>query len=229
MNALRHLFYQRAVYFLGFLSAIILAVVLVTLNSKIGCFLGLNSLHHPILDRIFINLTFLGDGLFSIIAALLLFFIWKQRLMALHIVLAFILSGILAQVLKRLFNAPRPREIIESIVFNSFFHGRTAVGWDSFPSGHTTSAFALATILALHVNKKGWGLFFLLMAILVGYSRIYLGQHFLDDVLAGAILGTLVGTMVYSLVNFKKGVFSRNVVSQKMPEDNNYTSTLAGN
>ncbi len=229
MQSFRYLLQQKSVYFISFILALVLAIVLVSLNTKIGCFLELNSIHHPVLDRLFINLTFLGDGLFSLIIALLLLFIWKQRRLSLHVVAAFLLSGIAAQVLKHLYNAPRPKEIIQSMVFNSFIHGKAAAGWDSFPSGHTTSAFALATILALHANKKGWGLFFLLTAMGVGYSRIYLGNHFLEDVMAGAVLGTVMGVFVYCIVNFRKGYFSRNGAAQNTPGENSYSSTLAGN
>jgi len=115
----------------------------------------------------------------------------------------------MAQVLKHLFRAPRPKEIIDSKLYTSFFDGIMGGGWDSFPSGHSTSVFALATILALHVNKKGWGLFFLMMAALVGYSRIYLGQHFLQDIVAGALLGTASAITVYTCVNLPRRPFKR--------------------
>ncbi|MBS1563115.1 MAG: phosphatase PAP2 family protein, partial [Bacteroidetes bacterium] len=100
---------------------------------------------------------------------------------------------------------------------------------NSFPSGHTTSAFALATILALHATKKGWGVFFLLLAVGVAYSRIYLGQHFLPDVTMGAILGTVSGLLVYAFVNIK---LRRRTVAAELPEetaeDGGYASNLAG-
>jgi membrane-associated phospholipid phosphatase len=229
MNSLRRLLKQHADFFLFFSTAISVAVMLLGSSSKINCFLSLNGIHTKWLDIIFINLTFLGDGLFSIIAAALVFFLWKLHRLSLHIIVAYLMSGLTAQLLKRLFMAPRPREIITARMYQSFLEGITGVGWDSFPSGHTTSVFALATIMALHVNKKSWGLFFLIMAILVGYSRIYLGQHFLQDVVAGAILGTGIGVVVYSFVNFRKGFSKRKTSGKDSTGEAGYSSTLAGN
>jgi len=72
-------------------------------------------------------------------------------------------------------------------------------GQTSFPSGHTMAAFALYSLLTLMVGHKyaPWGLAFALLAILVGISRIFLVQHFLIDVLVGAVLGLLLGGAVW--------------------------------
>ena len=73
-------------------------------------------------------------------------------------------------------------------------------GASSFPSGHTMSAFALYTFLALIFEKNTFTdilLFFL--AVMIGISRIYLVQHFLIDVLAGAYCGILIGILMHSL------------------------------
>jgi membrane-associated phospholipid phosphatase len=68
---------------------------------------------------------------------------------------------------------------------------------NSFPSGHTTSVFALAVLLALNTNDKRISLIYLVTAIITGYSRIYLGQHFLADVVTGALIGMLSALLVY--------------------------------
>jgi undecaprenyl-diphosphatase len=61
----------------------------------------------------------------------------------------------------------------------------------SFPSGHTITAFAIATALGLFYPS----LFSVLLpcAVLIGISRIVLGMHFLSDVVAGALIGSLLG------------------------------------
>lgn len=71
-------------------------------------------------------------------------------------------------------------------------------GATSFPSGHTLSAFALYGYLAFIAPRKGWfGAFLFHVALLVGLSRIYLVQHFLEDVYVGALLGTLLAMGIY--------------------------------
>jgi membrane-associated phospholipid phosphatase len=74
-------------------------------------------------------------------------------------------------------------------------------GQTSFPSGHTMAAFALYSLLSLMVGQKyeRFGLAFALIAILVGVSRIFLVQHFLIDVLAGAFLGLVLSGVIWWL------------------------------
>jgi undecaprenyl-diphosphatase len=68
-------------------------------------------------------------------------------------------------------------------------------GWDSsFPSGHTGTAFAIATVLSNQYPRLRIPLY--LGATLVGISRIYLGRHYPSDVLVGAAMGTLTATEV---------------------------------
>jgi undecaprenyl-diphosphatase len=66
----------------------------------------------------------------------------------------------------------------------------------SFPSGHSTVAFACALVLSLSVSRFRWALFAL--AALIGFSRVYVGVHYPFDVLAGAVLGLAIGLAVFS-------------------------------
>ncbi len=71
-------------------------------------------------------------------------------------------------------------------------------GLNSFPSGHTMSAFALYAFVAFVIpNKKLLGILLFFIALLVGISRIYLVQHFLEDVYLGAIIGVGIGMFWY--------------------------------
>lgn len=72
-------------------------------------------------------------------------------------------------------------------------------GGYSFPSGHTYSSFAAATVLFL--GNKRLGIPAVLLAAMIGFSRLYLYVHFPTDVLAGMILGILVGSMAWKWVN----------------------------
>lgn len=74
-------------------------------------------------------------------------------------------------------------------------------GQTSFPSGHTMSAFGLFSLLALMAGRQSRkrALFLAVLAISVGFSRIFLVQHFLVDVLGGALLGMAVSGFVWWL------------------------------
>ncbi|MBO9205163.1 MULTISPECIES: phosphatase PAP2 family protein [Niastella] len=159
-------------------------------------FFSLNSIHTLYLDTFFQNYTLLGDGVFSIAIFLILLLVERTAL-AMQVITSYLFSGIVSQLLKRAVQAPRPHAIISNAEYPYFIEGITHTGTTSFPSGHTTSVFALATILALNTKDKRFSLIYLITAIITGYSRIYLGQHFLADVTAGALIGTLSGLLVY--------------------------------
>jgi membrane-associated phospholipid phosphatase len=102
--------------------------------------------------------------------------------------------------MKELTHAPRPRTFLQPDQYHYFIDGVTGGGWASFPSGHTTTAFAIATIMALHARKQWMAILYLVLAICVGYSRIYLGQHFPQDVLAGSIIGVFFAACIYVVI-----------------------------
>jgi undecaprenyl-diphosphatase len=78
-----------------------------------------------------------------------------------------------------------------------------AAAYASFPSGHATTAFATAVVLAAWYPRQAVG--FVGLAALVGLSRILLGAHFPSDVLAGALLGSGVALAVYQHVPAVRG------------------------
>lgn len=89
-------------------------------------------------------------------------------------------------------------------------------GLNSFPSGHTMSAFALYTFVAMTIpNKRLGGILLFLVAFLVGISRIYLVQHFLKDVFLGAIIGVIIGLLLYYLM---LAIESRQKKTVELPE-----------
>lgn len=71
----------------------------------------------------------------------------------------------------------------------------------SFPSGHTGSSFAAAIVLLLAVPKR-YGIPAMVLAFLIGFSRLYVGVHYLSDVLCGAAIGTVTAVIVYRTSRF---------------------------
>ncbi len=198
---------KSAVYFTAWILLCLFAILyLLPSHSAAECFIQLNVFHCEWMDRLFILITFMGDGIFLLILAFILA-IARQYELALKAVLVFLLSGILVQVLKNSITAPRPKVLLESLglSYQYFIDGITRIGNSSFPSGHTATFFALATLLAMQTNNAGRQLLLLLAALLVGYSRIYLGQHFLQDVLMGSVIGVCTAIPIQMLRLHKIG------------------------
>ena len=172
--------------------------------GKTASFISLNSYHPFLLNVFFINYTFVGDGIFAICFIALLYFYYKRKQLGTALLVSFLISGLAAQIIKNLFNSPRPKLFFEAGQYLHFIDGVTLLNHSSFPSGHTATAFAIATVLVLMIKNKNCQLLILMAAVLVGYSRIYLAQHFLLDVIIGSVLGSVSGILsVYLVVNLK--------------------------
>ncbi len=199
--SLKTIYTKSKVYLISFLLVFMGFTFFLAYNGKAKSFILLNSYHNKWLDLFFSKFTFLGDGLFVVLLAIILFFALKTQRLSILVLISYIVSGLLAQLLKHSFNAPRPKVFFNSNTYQHFIDGVSIANCESFPSGHTTSAFALAFILAYSTNKKSFQVILLLLAIAAGYSRIYLGQHFLTDVLFGAFLGTLISVLTIFISN----------------------------
>ncbi len=182
-------------YFSVLLFLLIIGTVSLFAFGKTASFLSLNNYHTPWLDLFFINYTYVGDGIFALCLVVLFMLIRKKRKEGLAQLFAFLISGLIVQVIKTLTNAPRPKLFFEPNTYSYFIKGVTLSNNSSFPSGHTASAFALATVMILFSKNRVWHVPLLLAAILVGYSRIYLAQHFLGDVLFGGFIGMVSGIL----------------------------------
>lgn len=183
------------VYLFGLGLFFLLTIIMLFLKSKAESFLLLNTYHNEILDAFFYRYTFLGDGLFAVLLSVVLFFFVKTQRLSIKLLVSFIVSGLLAQLFKNLFQHPRPSAFFTPEQYPYFFNGVSINNYVSFPSGHTTTAFAITFILASYTKNKMLQILLLILAILAGYSRIYLAQHFLEDVLAGAILGSSISAI----------------------------------
>lgn len=185
-------------YFTGVVGLLVASLLFICTFTKSAGFLLLNTYHCRFLDVLFKILTNLGDGVLSILLIITLF-ILKKRKKASTLLIAYASSSLLAQLTKRIFDLPRPRLMLEqqNINYANFVPGVILHDHHSFPSGHTASAFALATVLVLVFKKYKISIPCILMAFLIGYSRIYLAQHFLLDVLVGAALGVICSLLGY--------------------------------
>lgn len=186
--------------FLGFaLYAILLlsGLLLVAVVPRLELHILLNSYHINLLDSFFHLLTFLGDGWFAVIFSMLFLFIRFRYFFML--ILSFTVSGLMAQFLKRVVfpDILRPAAYLDQIPGLALVPGINLHHTLAFPSGHTTTAFAVLLLTGLIINKKYALSGFVMLAWLAGLSRVYLSQHFLIDVLGGSLLGVLSALFFY--------------------------------
>lgn len=147
-------------------------------------------------DAFFIAISSLGDfgGIILIIIAIILLLIRSSRLIGLTMLFSMGIGAIITNLgLKPIFNTHRPCDIyqIDNLL-------QTCPNDPSFPSGHTTAAFAFAT--AVFVYNRTYGILLYILATLIGISRLYLFEHFPIDVLVGAIIGIFSGYMGYKIL-----------------------------
>jgi len=164
------------------------------LHTQGGYLAGvLNSIDH------LINIIAHGSTLIG--AAFLLYVIGRKYNQQLYHIgkslsIGLVSAGIAVQVLKHVMGRARPR-----LTDTPFFIGPSLKnGYDSFPSGHATLAFCLSLILSYHLPR--YRSLFYVFAIIVGLVRVEGLSHFPSDVLGGAILGTIVGSVLLKKMYF---------------------------
>jgi len=169
----------------------------------------LNNSHSPLLDKFFKYMTFLGDGTwFAPIIVLFLFFryFWSAAFAVLGLVQLLIIQGMKRVIFGRI---PRPAEYFKDSFELQMVEGVDIHNFYSFPSGHTATAFGISFMIILLVKpRRGISVALLILATLAGISRIYLGQHFLEDVLAGAAIGTFLSFCVWKLFDLIESKYS---------------------
>ena len=106
-----------------------------------------------------------------------------------HALLASFIAWTIAEVLKRVFNTPRPFEVNHMATYVLALPADPA-----FPSGHAATVFALAVTVWLHDHKVG--IIFVILAALVAWARVAANVHFPIDVIVGAIIGTAVAIAI---------------------------------
>ena len=155
----------------------------------------IQKLHTPFLDEVMKGITFLGEsGWFWILLAVLLFCPKRTRKIGLAVALSLAVGLLLGNmILKPLGARQRPCWLDGSIPL------LIASPRDfSFPSGHTLASFEGAVSIFLY--RRDWGLWALALAVLIAFSRLYLFVHFPTDVLAGAVMGTVIALGVHRLL-----------------------------
>jgi len=186
-------FFQQnnGVFGLYFFFLLVGGVILLS-YSKAGIHLAINQYHSPFFDEFFKFMTFLGSGWGVAILAIILLI--KKVRYGVIFLWGTLITTLLVQGTKHLIfpGTLRPVAYFQHIHQQLYLvPGVTMHYLDSFPSGHSASAFGYFIIL-IFLSRKSWQkVLWLVLACLIGFSRIYLSQHFLVDVEFGSLVGII--------------------------------------
>ncbi|MBN1812719.1 MAG: phosphatase PAP2 family protein [Anaerolineae bacterium] len=146
---------------------------------------AVQSVHGPVLDTIFKAITFMGEeDFFFILLPLILWcvdFAFGARL-----AFFFLFSSCVNSIAKGLIDHPRPCDLDPEVKLYDY------TGRYGLPSGHSQSAVVLWGAIASYARKRWVWVVAVLLMVLIGFSRIYLGVHFPTDVLGGWTLGVIL-------------------------------------
>jgi membrane-associated phospholipid phosphatase len=165
--------------------------------SQVQIFWWVNRHNNSSADVFMYYYTNVGDGLFMIAAGVVLAFFSIRKGIAL--IAGFIVSGLIVQLGKR-FVFPehvRPWKTLAEQGDLHLVNNYIPYSNNSFPSGHTTSAFCMFALIAMMSQRKLLALPLFLAACLVAYARIYLSQHYFGDTYFGSIIGVVTAVLVY--------------------------------
>ena len=182
-----------------------IAVPVILMSDKMQLHLFFNKAVNPSFNTFFNRITYIGDGLFVLFVVFVCLFLNARK--SLTILVAYALSAGFTQGIKYAFfgDADRPTlvfeqqhiplKVVEMLEEEQHIH-------HSFPSGHATTAFALFFCLGFLSQKKALQVIYFLLALTVAFSRVYLSQHFFEDITAGSFIAVFFSSLVCGFFYF---------------------------
>lgn len=155
--------------------------------------LFINQFHYPELDLFFKYITHLGDG--SLLAVLLVALLFYNYYLAILTAFTITFQSIIISLFKRwvFVGLERPLAFFDEGVALNLVDGVDVHSSNTFPSGHTATGFALFALLFIVIGNRSviFSTLLFILAFLIGFSRVYLLQHFVIDAYFGAVFGVL--------------------------------------
>jgi membrane-associated phospholipid phosphatase len=188
---IKDVLYRVRWFFIPYIILLAACLIIKLTYSREEIYYAVNALYNNYADTAAPYITDIGNGLTTVaLAAILLLFNYRK---AFTLATTYAVTSVSAQILKFFFAAPRPKLYFQDQLSRiHFVKGVDQLSLHSFPSGHTVTAFSTAILITYWCKNKLWGFPLLLLAVLVGYSRMYLSQHFFEDVMVGSVLGVIV-------------------------------------
>ena len=173
--------------------------------------LFLDAHHTAILDTFFVWMTRMAEetSLLLIGAGL---FVWRLKYLLVYIVDLFVVALVIRFLKYQVFaDHIRPSLFFGATQHLHFVRDVPVLTLNSFPSGHTATAFAVFFLIAIYVRRTWASMVLLGLALLVGLSRMYLLEHFWIDVYFGSIIGVSITLLVYIALQ-KPVIHSENAI-----------------
>ena len=212
---------DQVLFFTVYFVFIICLIFVLILYSKTESITISNGYWSYSQDIFFKYCTYIGDGWFAFFIVVLLG-LYRLRY-AIYAILCFSITALITQFLKKIifYDLMRPKLVLWYEIHSPNWHLALDIEdllkGNSFPSGHTTSAFSICCLVALLSKRKWVGLLMIFVAMLTGYSRVYLSQHFFVDIFWGSIIGCVGTLILFSFLESKKwGNWSENSLFYKI-------------
>ncbi|MDN5285141.1 MAG: Membrane-associated phospholipid phosphatase [Mucilaginibacter sp.] len=204
---IKDVLYRIRPFFILYLVVLCVCLIIKFLYTREEIYYAVNGLNSSWADAIAPYITDIGDGVTAItLSVVVALFSYRKALL---LASSYAVTSIVAQILKYIFDAPRPKTYFaHDLSHIHFVKGVYILLLHSFPSGHTVSIFSATVVITYLSKNKGWGVPALLVALLVGYSRMYLSQHFFEDVMAGSVIGVIVTVFWLSWLDGKQFIHS---------------------
>ena len=200
---IKHVLQQIRLFLIPYLILLCACLIIKLAYSREVIYFAVNARYSAWADYIAPYITDIGNGWTIIILAVIIsLFNFRGAFL---IATAYGVTSILVQIVKRIVDAPRPKLYFQDQLSHiHFVKGMYIDTFDSFPSGHSVTAFSAAVAITYLCKNKRWALLLLTVAILVGCSRMYLSEHFFEDVVAGSIMGVVVTIFWLTWLDNKK-------------------------
>lgn len=200
---IKDILYQIRFFLIPYLILLAICLIIKLTFSKDEIYFAVNTRHTDWADTIAPYITDIGNGWTTVaLSAIFLLFSYRKAFL---LGSTYALTSLLAQALKFIFDAPRPKLYFANHLKGIYFvKGVDILSAHSFPSGHTVTAFSTSIVILYFLKNKKWGLLLLVVAAFVGYSRMYLSEHFFEDVTIGSIIGVIATVFWINWIDGKK-------------------------
>ena len=200
---MRQLLKNNRYFLIPFILAVFICGILLIIYSKPELHVISNQANSKFLDIFFKYITNLGDG--TMIAVVFIVLLLVKYRFAFAFLTGSLVTSAIVQILKKvvlndIYRPSKYFELYETYQLH-FVEDVKLYALHSFPSGHSATSFNLFLALAIVVRNNSLKTVFFILAALSGYSRVYLSQHFLIDILAGSVIGVIFTLLFFQWFN----------------------------